>query len=323
MKPSTYLTQLLIAANLALARRVTFPSRNLTIVGELYLPESSAPNRNGSAIVVGHPYGGVKEQTAGLYAKHLSENGFLALAFDAGYQGESSGSPHFLEDPGQRVEDFKAAVSYLTTLDEVNPENIGALGICASGGYVPFAAQTDLRMKAVATVSAVDVGSLFREGLKYTTGAFNRTVIEQRLKEAGELRTAEAHGAQPELSPIVPEDPNNLPADLPTLWREASQYYRTSRGYHPRAPNRVVTRSLDQIVNFWAFNQNALISPRPFLVIAGSAADSLYFSQQSYDRALEPKELFQVPGETHVGLYDNTTVSGPKLVSFFSQHLPQ
>ncbi|MFE3145648.1 alpha/beta hydrolase [Streptomyces sp. NPDC059218] len=146
---------------------VTFPSAGLKLAGILFTPD----DRTGAplpTVVVSHPGGGVKEQTASIYAERLASEGFAALVFDAAHQGDSEGTPRGLENPFQRAEDIRAAVTYLTTRDDIDPSRIGALGICASGGYVPFAAQTDHRIKAVATVSAVDVRSLLVAGLGRT-----------------------------------------------------------------------------------------------------------------------------------------------------------
>lgn len=302
-------------------RRVEFTSKGITVVGVLYLPAESAPDRKHAAIVVSHPMGGVKEQTAGLHAKLLSDNGFITLAFDAAYQGESKGEPRGLEDPSQRAEDVRSAVTYLATLKEVDPERIGALGICASGGYVPFAAQTDVRIKAVATVSAADVGGLFREGLKDTAMVMDRNALYESLKKAGEARLMEAKGEPTPVGTIVPESPVGLPDTIPVLFKEGSEYYRTPRAQHPRSTNRNPVRSIDLIANYSSYAFNDLISPRPLLMIAGTKADTLYFSEEAIAKAKEPKELFLVEGKTHISLYDDVQGHIAKLIEFFAESL--
>ncbi|MFD7436892.1 alpha/beta hydrolase [Streptomyces sp. NPDC059861] len=174
---------------------VSSVSNGLKVAGHLHLPDGHTGGRR-AAVVVSHPFGGVKEQTAGLYAQRLAAEGFVAVAFDASYQGESEGGPRFLGNPFARAEDIRSAVTFLTTREEVDPERIGALGICASGGYVPYAAQTERRIKAVAAVSGVDMGALHREGLG---GGQSEDVIRGMLEQPGRDRTAQARGEEPRL----------------------------------------------------------------------------------------------------------------------------
>jgi hypothetical protein len=169
---------------------VNFFSQGLKIAANLYLPQD-ASQKERAALVVSHPGGGCKEQTAGLYAEKLRQLGFIALTFDAAYQGASEGQPRYLEDPSQRAEDIKNAVTYLSTLPEVDPERIGALGICASGAYVSFAAQTDVRIKAAAGISSACFGRLFSEGLHNSNPP---EALQQALVEAGKERIREANG---------------------------------------------------------------------------------------------------------------------------------
>ncbi|KAE9370670.1 dienelactone hydrolase domain-containing protein [Stipitochalara longipes BDJ] len=295
---------------------VKFPSKTFTLAANLYTPDSAAPKRSRVAIVVVHPFGGVKEQTAGLYAEKLAQNGFITLAFDAAYQGASTGEPRYLEDPIQRAEDIKAAVTYLSMLDTVNPARIGALGVCAGGGYVPFAAQTDARIKAVATVSAVDIGGLLTRPFG---GGPLKDDLRDSLAKAGELRLAEAKGEKAHLSHIVPTMKPG--SEFPDLYKEGFDYYCTPRGQHKNSTNWFASRSIDLIANYDSYQFNELISPRPLLMIAGSAADTFYFSQDAIKKAKEPKELFIVDGKTHVGLYDDLSVTLPKLVEFMDAHL--
>lgn len=302
-------------------RHVEFPSKGITVAGELYLPTSSSFDRKQAAIVISHPMGGVKEQTTALHARLLTESGFITLTFDAAYQGESKGEPRGLEDPTQRAEDVRSAVTYLSTLPEVSHERIGALGICASGGYVPYAAQTDLRIQAVATVSAADVGGLFREGMKGTAMQIDQNALKMTLQAAGEARIVEAKGEPALMQPLLPDSPEGLPDTVPTLFREGSDYYRTPRAQHPRSTNRFPVRSMDLIVNYSSYAFIDLISPRPLLMIAGTEADSLYFSEEAIEKANEPKELYLVKGQTHISLYDNVDGHIPKLIDFFSKSL--
>ncbi|KPM46036.1 hypothetical protein AK830_g414 [Neonectria ditissima] len=217
---------------------VHFNSDGISIAAHLYVPATnSTGNTSRPAIVVGHPHGGVKEQTAGLYARQLAQRtGFITLAFDAAYQGESGGLPRYLEDPHQRADDVRNAVTYLTTLDAVDPERIGVLGVCASGGYVPFAAQTDKRMKAVATVSGIDLGTLYSEGFRNYDGPMLPNLDEQ-LAEANRRRTLEAKGAPPYLTRIFPQTAADVTPDLPVFYQESYDYYQTPRGHVDTAPN--------------------------------------------------------------------------------------
>ncbi|MGW2046267.1 alpha/beta hydrolase [Streptomyces sp. NPDC001858] len=296
---------------------VTFPSNGLNLAGHLYTPDGHDGGRL-PAVVVGHPFTGVKEQTAGLYAQRLAEQGFVALAFDAAYGGESEGEPRGLENPFQRAEDVKAAVSYLSTRDDVDAERIGALGVCASGGYVPFAAQSEHRIKAVATVSAVDVTSLLRDGVGHTDdGSAFRGMVEK----AGALRTEEALGKPAVLASALPDA---VEASVPVLYQECFDYYRTSRGRHPRSTNQWVMRSVDQMAVYDSYAMIDAISPRPLLMIAGSEADTAHVSREAIAKAGDPKEFFVIDGATHVDLYDQDKYVTPavaKLADFFGKHL--
>jgi fermentation-respiration switch protein FrsA (DUF1100 family) len=214
-------------------------------------------------------------------------------------------------------------VTYLTIRDDIDPDRIGALGICASGGYVPYAAQTDHRVKAVATVSAVDLGSVFREGLGR---AQDPAILQAMLDQAGAARTAEARGANPQLMPWIPDNADELLETETRQFRETFEFYRTPRGYHPRAVQGWVLRSIDQLAQYDSYAMIKLISPRPLLMIAGSEAESAYFSREAIEQATEPKELVVIDGATHIDLYDKdeyVTRAVAKLTEFFGEHLAE
>ena len=319
---------------------VRFPSRGIDIAGHLYTspPSSnSTPDRHHAAIIIGHPGTGAKEQTAGLYARLLSEAGFMTLAFDAAYQGESGGSPRGLEDPYQRAEDFKAAVTFLSMLSSeeerkkkniavvVDPQRIGILGICASGGYVPFAAQTDKRMRAVATISGACLGDVTRRGIEGSVLSSKVTpdMLDAMLKKFGQDRITAALTGDVPVSAMLPENAADLPSDIPdrSSTKEGIDYYKTPRGSHPRSTNTEVSWGVDLRANYDSYAFNYMISPRPLLMIVGGDADTAYQSRRAIEKAREPKELFVIEGKSHVDLYDDTSETVPKLVGFMEKAL--
>ena len=303
-------------------QRVMYPARNLgtSIVANLFTPAGVIAGRRYPALVVTHPFGGVKEQTAGLYAQRLAEEGFVALAYDASYQGESGGEPRLMEVPSQRLDDISCAIDYLVRHPQVDPDRIGSLGICAGGSYALCQAATEMRVRAVAAVSTFNLGEARREGM----GTISPEERMKRLRDAAAARSREARGEPVQLVPVVPDSAESFTDTTPQLYREGYEYYRTARAQHPNSPNRYVFSSLPQQVAFFPFEQLDTISPRPLLVIAGSKADTLFWSQQVIQQAKDPKELFVIEGATHIDLYDRPQFVTPavgKLKAFFDRHL--
>ncbi len=300
-------------------KAITFPAGHLALAGHLHLPAGLDDGDRAPALVVVHPGGGVKEQTAGLYAREMAEHGFVALAYDAGYQGESTGEPRHLEDPYQRVEDVRAAVDHLTTLPYVDPERIAVLGICAGGGYAINAAMTDSRMRAVGTVSGLAIGRMFRRGWD-GTGDVKQTL---GLRDAGAARrTAEANGEAVEAMPLAPTEPS---PDLPPDLADAYEYYHTARAEHCNAPGKAPLSSLSRLVAYDAFNMAELLLTQPLLLVAGDQAGSLWHSQEIYERAASAhKTLHIVKGANHMDLYDRPAPVGEAvsmLVPFYREAL--
>jgi len=278
--------------------KVNFKSNNLNVVANMYFPGNFDENQKYSAIVVNHPAGGVKEQTAGLYAEKLAELGYVTMAYDASYQGESEGAPHNLEDPSSRVEDVRAAVDYFNTLSFVDDERIGALGICAGGGYTIKATQTEKRIKAVVGISAADIGQNFRKGWN---GDQNEEDINAVLDQVAEQRKVEAQGAEQKLVGFVPDEPTD---DMDQETKDGWEYYRTPRAQHERSINRFPFISFDHMIEFTAFDLVDKLLTQPVLFIAGSEAGTRWQSENAYERALEPKDIFIVDGANHFDMYD-------------------
>jgi fermentation-respiration switch protein FrsA (DUF1100 family) len=296
---------------------VHFDNNGIRMAGNVYLPPGFNAGGKYAAIVSVHPGGGVKEQTAGLYAQRLAEQGFVTLAFDASHQGASGGEPRFLDDPMRRVGDIYSAVDYLTSLPYVDAGRIGALGICAGSGTTIKAATNERRIKAVATVSAVDVGAATRKGWD---GKAPVSAQMEMLDAVARQRTAEAAGAAPAYVPYVPAvGDTTAPRDL----QEAADYYLTPRGQHPNAPNKMLLTSLSCLVSFTGFDQVETLLTQPVMIVAGSEAGSLWHSQELHAKAAGPKDLFIIDGATHMDLYDGEGVGRAmaRLTPFFKRNL--
>lgn len=304
-------------------QRVTFKTQyRLAVAGNLVTPKGLARDGQAPAIIVGHPMGAVKEQSAMLYAQKLADRGFVTLAIDLPYWGESEGEPRNLVAPELYAEAFSAAVDYLGTGGLVHRERIGVLGICGSGGFAISAAKMDPRLKAIATVSMYDMGAVTRNGLKHSQTLDQRKAL---LAKAAAQRYEEHASGEGQFLNYLPAQ---LSADTDPVTREFWEFYRTPRGIAipngrtlAQTQNRMLTSEV-RFVNFYPFNDIASISPRPLLFIAGDAAHSREFNEDAYAKAAEPKELVWVAGAGHVDLYDRVgLIPWDKLGGFFRQHL--
>ena len=282
--------------------KVTFQNLNgqgVTMAAVINFPAGFDESKKYPAIVVSHPGGGVKEQTSGLYARKLAESGFITIAYDASYQGESTGQPRQLENPYVRTEDVSAVIDYLTTLPYVDAELIGAMGICAGAGYSANAAINDRRIKALGMVSAVNIGQMFRNG--WDNNVKDADAVGY-LAYGSTARTADA--SQPALAtlPLAPMKEEDAPnAEL----REAWEYYHTPRCEHPNAPGFMTARSLTQIISYDAYNKAEAFLTQPILAVAGSQAGSKWMSDDLLARAAsQDKTLYVVEGANHMSLYD-------------------
>ena len=294
----------------------------MDVAGNLFIPKDMDLKVKNPAIVVGHPMGAVKEQSANLYARKLAEHGFVTMSLDLSFWGESDGQPRNAVLPDVYAEDFSAAVDFLDTKSFVDRDRIGVLGICGSGSFVISAAKVDSRMKAVATVSMYDMGAAARNGLK------NSTTLEQRkamIAAASAQRDVEFVGGK---TVYVSGTVHKLDMDTDPIQREFYDFYRTPRGeYTPAGSSSSLTThptltSMVKFLNSYPFRDIETISPRPMLFITGENAHSREFSEEAYKLAGEPKELVIVPDAGHVDLYDRVDlIPFHKLTDFFSTSL--
>src|SRR3954447_25275963 len=304
-------------------QKVSFKNQyQMSIAGNLLTPNGLGRDAKLPAIIVGHPMGAVKEQSANLYATRMAERGFVTLSFDLPYWGESEGQPRHAVSPDVYAESFSAAVDFLGTQPSVDEGRIGAIGICGSGSFVISAAKIDPRLKAIATVSMYDMGAVNRHGLRKSVTPEQRKKV---IAEAAAQRDVEFAGGE---TKYTSGSVHELSASSHPIEREFYDFYRTPRGeFTPKgSPPELTTHptltSNVKFMNFYPFNDIETISPRPLLFIAGEKAHSIEFSQDAYKLAAEPKELLIVPNAGHVDLYDRVDVIPfDKLTSFFTEHL--
>ena len=306
-------------SNKVIHEKVTFRNRyGITLAADMYIPKNAEGKL--AAIAVSGPFGAVKEQSSGLYAQTLAERGFLTIAFDPSYTGESGGQPRYVASPDINTEDFSAAVDFLSTRDDVDPERIGILGICGWGGMALNAAAMDTRIKATVTSTMYDMSRVNANGYFDAMDADQRYELRRQLNAQ---RTIDAKKGTYELAGGV-VDP--LPDDAPQFVKDYYAYYKTPRGYHKRSLNSNKgwnkTSSLS-FINMPLLTYSDEIR-NAVLMIHGEKAHSRYFSEDAFKkRKGDNKELLIIPGASHVDLYDNqaNVIPFDKIESFFRAYL--
>ena len=299
--------------------KVTFHNRyGITLAADMYIPKNAAEKL--PAIAVSGPFGAVKEQSSGLYAQTMAEFGFLTIAFDPSFTGESGGSPRYVASPDINTEDFSAAVDYLSVQDNVAPERIGIIGICGWGGMAINAAAMDTRIKATVASTMYDMTRVNANG--YFDSEDTSDARFEKKKAMNAQRTADyKNGTYAMAGGVV--DP--LPEDAPQFVKDYYAYYKTERGYHPRSLNSNsgwnVTSSLS-FMNMPILQYSSEIRSA-VLLVHGEKAHSRYFSEGAYEKLTgDNKELLIIPGASHTDLYDQVDIIPfEKLKAFFEEYL--
>ncbi len=273
----------------------------IALAGDLYTAKNMDQDRRHMAVIVGAPYGGVKEQGPAVYANELAMRGFVVLTFDPCYMGESGGEPRHVSSPDLFSENISAGVDYLGLQPFVDREKIGVIGICGSGGFALSAAAVDTRIKAVVTASMYDMSAASRLGL-------SSEQIQKEKEKLSQQRWVDAENGYPEYIPSFPEEPAAvIPDEMQGIFREFFEFYATKRGHHPNARGNFTSTSALSFMNYALNDHIDEISPRPVMFIVGDRAESRFFSDMAYEKAAEPKRLVVVPDCNHVDLYDDTS----------------
>ncbi len=284
----------------------------IEIAADLYRPKDFDETKSYAGIVIGPPFGGVKEQGPGVYANELASRGFVALAFDPAYHGYSGGAPRYTGSSSTYVEDFSAGVDYLGSLSYIDRDRIGALGICASGGFAISAASMDSRIKAVVTSALYDIPSL----MNGTTGEARKEALDQ----AAQLRWKRVDTGEAEWQKNYPEEPmDHIPEDRQGNDAEFFEFYGTSRGWHYNALGNITGESQPDMMTLPVTGHVDELN-KPLLMITGDVAHSRAFTEDIYNKASEPKEMVVVEGARHIDLYDDVTkIPFDKIESFYNE----
>lgn len=310
---------------------VTYKLNSIDIAANVYTPANYDASKKYPALVVAHPNGGIKEQTAGLYAQRLAEAGYITIAADAAYQGASGGEPRHTDKPQYRTEDIHGAADFITQYPGVDANRLGVLGICGGGGYTIKAAQSDKRFKAVATLSMFNSGEVRRNGFQNS----QLNTIQERLKKASDARAEEKAGGKIKeservetggipLSGVASITDEEIAKTSTDLYREGYEYYYRTHA-HPNSTFLYTTSSLMDLMAWDAIDQIELIN-QPFLMMAGSKADTKYMTDEAFAKATNAKnkELFLIEGATHIQTYwkpEYVSQATGKLIKFFQTNL--
>lgn len=299
---------------------IKYKLNGIEIAANIYTPANYDPSKKYAAIAVAHPNGGIKEQTAGLYAQRLAEAGYITIAADAAYQGASGGEPRHTDNPAFRTEDIHGMADFISQYPGVDTNHLGVLGICGGGGYTLKAAQSDKRFKAVATLSMFNSGEVRRNGFQNS----QLNTVQERLKQASDARAQEAANGKILYSGVASITDEEIAKTSTDLYREGYQYYYRTHA-HPNSTFLYTTSSLMDLMTWDATDQIELVN-QPLLMMAGSKADTKYMTEEAFPKAINAKnkELFLIEGATHIETYwkpEYVSQAVNKLLTFYKANL--
>lgn len=299
---------------------VTYQLNGIKIAANVYTPANYDAGKKYPAIVVAHPNGGIKEQTAGLYAQRLAEAGYITIAADAAFQGASGGEPRHTDKPFYRTEDIRGMADFIANFPGVEANRLGVFGICGGGGYTLKASQSDKRLKAVATLSMFNSGEVRRNGFQNS----QLGTIQTRLKEASAARALAAAGGEISFAGVATITDEEIAKTTTDLYREGYQYYYRTHA-HPNSTFLYNKGSLMDLMT-WDAATNMDLIDQPLLMMAGSKADTKYMTDEAFPKAVnaKSKELFLIDGATHIETYwkpEYVNKAVDKLVDFFGKNL--